>query len=145
MTTDIFISKSCINLCCGFGPAAQAVSQTDSQVTLTMMNGRNCRRKVAGYVPHDVGDPGGFEVTIITEYLAINGTCTFWYKLHEVPTLLKKEIQMKNVGGGKLQDYACIYTLLLEVFFLLSSIDAKKAAQRTKRAREVFRCSVVHI
>jgi len=36
---------------------AQVVDQTDSQSTLTMMNGRNCRRKVAGYVPHDVGDP----------------------------------------------------------------------------------------
>ena len=27
---------------------------------LTMMNGRNCRRKVPGCVPHDIGDPGEF-------------------------------------------------------------------------------------
>lgn len=36
---------------------AQTVNQTDTQVMLTMMNGRNCRRKVPGCVPHDVGDP----------------------------------------------------------------------------------------
>lgn len=48
--------------CCGVELTAQVVEQTDSQLTLTMMNGRNCRRKVAGYVPHDVGDPGRFVV-----------------------------------------------------------------------------------
>ncbi|XP_068685354.1 non-lysosomal glucosylceramidase-like isoform X1 [Montipora capricornis] len=36
---------------------AQAVNKADTQVTLTMMNGRNCRRKVPGCVPHDIGDP----------------------------------------------------------------------------------------
>lgn len=41
-----------------FQLTAQTVNQTDNQLTLTMMNGRNCQRKVAGCVPHDVGDPG---------------------------------------------------------------------------------------
>lgn len=36
---------------------AQTVNQTDDQSILTMMNGRNCQRKVAGCIPHDVGDP----------------------------------------------------------------------------------------
>ena len=40
---------------------ALAVNQTDTQVMLTMMNGRNCRRKVPGCVPHDIGDPGEFK------------------------------------------------------------------------------------
>ncbi|XP_073242353.1 non-lysosomal glucosylceramidase-like isoform X1 [Porites lutea] len=36
---------------------AQSVNEADNQVMLTMMNGRNCQRKVSGCVPHDVGDP----------------------------------------------------------------------------------------
>lgn len=36
---------------------AQTVNQTDDQCMLTMMNGRSCQRKVAGCIPHDVGDP----------------------------------------------------------------------------------------
>ena len=37
---------------------AQRVNQADGDLILTMMEGLHCRRKVAGCIPHDIGDPG---------------------------------------------------------------------------------------
>ena len=48
---------------------AQTVNQTDDQCMLTMMNGRSCQRKIAGCIPHDVGDPGQCVVPAITKSL----------------------------------------------------------------------------
>ena len=54
---------------CEFHLTAQTVNQTDDQSILTMMNGRNCQRKVAGCIPHDVGDPGDCVGPAFTELL----------------------------------------------------------------------------